>query len=92
MDDHPKMDIITHTVTACLCAVFLQRSVVGGKKPSIYSFVEAGKDYLSKLTKYMMALLYFTPLYHDDHNHLGRIVDGETLSLCTHALRAPYKS
>lgn len=46
------------------------------KKPSIYSFVEAGKEYFPKLCKALMALVYFTPVFHEDQKHLSTIVDG----------------
>lgn len=46
------------------------------EKPSIYSFVDAGKEYLQKLTRWMMAALYLTPLQHLDQKHLPSIVEG----------------
>lgn len=54
----------------------LKESVVDKKKPSIYSFVEAGKEYFPKLCKALMALVYFTPVAHRDQKHLANIVEG----------------
>ena len=53
-----------------------QDAVVNKKKPTIYSFVEAGKEYFPKLCKALMALVYFTPVLHEDQKHLSNIVDG----------------
>ena len=50
-------------------------------KPSIYLCMEAAKEYLQKLSKWMMALLYLTPLYHSDQKHLDAIVEG--VCMCT---------
>ena len=56
---------------------------MGEKKPSIYSFIESGKEYLPRLTKYMMAVSYFTPLWHEDHRYLTSIIQG-VFSLASH--------
>ena len=53
-----------------------QDAVVIKKKPTIYSFVEAGKEYFPKLCKALMALVYFTPVLHEDQKHLSNIADG----------------
>ena len=45
--------------------------------PSIYSFVEEGKKYIQKLSRWMMDLLYLTPLRHQDQRHLPAIVEGK---------------
>ena len=48
----------------------------GSDKHSIYSFVESGKEYIQKLCRWMMALLYLTPIHHPDQKHLHLIVEG----------------
>ena len=50
--------------------------MVDKKRPTIYSFVEAGKEYFPKLCKALMALVYYTPVFHEDQKHLSNIVDG----------------
>ena len=64
----------------------LQDAVVDKKRPTIYAFVEAGKDYFPKLCKALMALVYYTPVFHEDQKHLSSIVDGmyACMLLCYH--------
>lgn len=57
----------------------MKDSVVEKKKPSIYSFVEAGKEYFPKMCKALMALVYFTPVAHRDQRNLSNIVEGVCL-------------
>jgi len=59
----------------------VEDSVVKDKKRSIYSFVESVNDYLPKITRSMFAMVFFTPLSHDDQRHLHSITDGETLTI-----------
>lgn len=59
---------------------FFKESVVDKKKPSIYSFVEAGNEYFPKLCRALMALVYYTPVHHDDQKHLSNIVEGKSPS------------
>ena len=58
--------------------------MVDKKKPTIYSFVEAGKEYFPKLCKALMALAYFTPVHHEDQKHLSNIVDSTLLGKLVH--------
>lgn len=60
----------------------VQDSVVKEQKHSIYSFVEAVNEYLPKLSRSMFALVYFTPLAHEDQRHLQNITSGEEVFIC----------
>jgi len=64
-------------VCVCLC----QDSVEKKGLATIYAFVEAGKDYLQKLSKAMLGLLYHTPFSHRDHTYLPGLVEGQLLVL-----------
>ncbi len=59
----------------------VEDSVVREHKHSIYSFVEAVNEYLPKLARSMFALVYFTPLTHEDQRHLANITQGNPLPL-----------
>ena len=61
--------------------------MVDKKRSTIYAFVEAGKDYFPKLCKALMALVYYTPVFHEDQKHLSNIVDG--MYVCTHVAMLP---
>ena len=64
----------------------VEDSVVKENKHSIYSFVEAVNEYVPKLARSMFALVYFTPLTHEDQRHLASITQGKPLPLlsCNH--------
>ncbi len=77
-----RQEIATSFTTFEAFSRLAEESVVRDKKHSIYSFVECVNDYLPKLARSMFALVYFTPLQHEDQRYLASITEGESAPLC----------
>ncbi|XP_019857405.1 PREDICTED: uncharacterized protein LOC109585718 [Amphimedon queenslandica] len=52
----------------------VQDPVIGDSLPSIYSFVEAGTEYLPKMSRLLVNISYVTPLHSEDHQYLVHII------------------